>query len=210
MIAHRMVWVPRFAGSPPHFIGESLSEPHTSETALIAQMCVYTTLQPYIINFKWVHSNISWRLILCTKHGLLPCPSAVWVTWREVKACVAISGLCFYRPSTVGHSHRWYKYGQWLRSLQIEPVMHGMNDTQTLETVKLMNSSLSLVYAFVATLAALYWRNGWHMWYLATDLGWGISVLKFGYKLNDKSCYISWQISKPAINHTQLNVVLRS
>ena len=33
--------------------------------------------------------------------------------------------------------------------------MHGMNDTQTPETVKLMNSSLSLVHACVATLAAL-------------------------------------------------------
>ena len=35
--------------------------------------------------------------------------------------------------------------------------MHGMNDTQTPETVKFMNSSLSLVHACVteATLAAL-------------------------------------------------------
>ena len=33
--------------------------------------------------------------------------------------------------------------------------MHGMNDTQTPETVKLMNSSVSLVHACVATLPAL-------------------------------------------------------
>ena len=33
-------------------------------------------------------------------------------------------------------------------------------------------------------------QDYWHMWYLATDLGWAISYLKFGYKVSDKSCYI--------------------
>ena len=31
-------------------------------------------------------------------------PSLASVTRKEVKARVATSGLCFYRPSTVGHS----------------------------------------------------------------------------------------------------------
>ena len=32
------------------------------------------------------------------------CPSAVSATWTKVKARVATSGLCFYRPSTTGRS----------------------------------------------------------------------------------------------------------
>ena len=43
-------------------IGASLSEPHTSVTALRTR--VYLCLdRPLAVNFKWVHSNISQRLI---------------------------------------------------------------------------------------------------------------------------------------------------
>ena len=49
-------------------------------------------------------------------------PSLASVTRKEVKARVATSGLCL--PLTGGTNN-----GQWLRSLQVEPVMHGVNDT---------------------------------------------------------------------------------
>ena len=42
-------------------IGASLSEPHTSMTALVEVVCMYVCLRPYTINFKWAHLNILWR-----------------------------------------------------------------------------------------------------------------------------------------------------
>ena len=44
-------------------IGVSLSDPHTSETALCMCVSIYTCLQPYTVTFKWGHSNILWRSI---------------------------------------------------------------------------------------------------------------------------------------------------
>ena len=41
-------------------IGASLSEPHTSMTALRKCVCIYACLdRPLTVNFKWAHSNIS-------------------------------------------------------------------------------------------------------------------------------------------------------
>ena len=71
------------------------------------------------------------KMHLCTKGY---CPDSTSATRSEnnfvteVKARVATSGLCFYRPSTAGRSDRRYKYDS--ESLQVEPVMHGMNGTQ--------------------------------------------------------------------------------
>ena len=44
-------------------IGASLSEPHTSVTALRMRVCIYACLdRPLTVNFKSAHSNISWWL----------------------------------------------------------------------------------------------------------------------------------------------------
>ena len=43
-------------------IGASLSEPHTSVTALRKCVCMLACLRPYTVNFKWAHLNISRRL----------------------------------------------------------------------------------------------------------------------------------------------------
>ena len=160
-------------------VGASLSEPHTSGTALRRCVCIRPCGHiQYILNerIQIFHKDCSrsraqtvWQSMLS---WLLPCPSAVsvTVTRREVKARVAtyfwfvllptING----RPLTGGTNN--YHDGQWLKSLQVEPVMHGMNDTQTPETVKLMNSSLSP--CMCSYIGCPSWRNGWHMWYLAT------------------------------------------
>ena len=42
-------------------IGASLSEPHTSVTALAEVVCMYVCLGPYTVNFKWAYLNISWK-----------------------------------------------------------------------------------------------------------------------------------------------------
>ena len=65
--------------------------------------------------------------------------------------------------------------------------------SRTLETVKLMNSSLSLVHACVTTLSAPAGEMAGicDIWLLI--LGEEIhylGILKFGYKLSDKSCYM--------------------
>ena len=53
-------------------IGVSLIKPHTSVTAL--HMCVYLSMDwPLPVNFKWVHSNISWRSISWS----------MWSQWRS-------------------------------------------------------------------------------------------------------------------------------
>ena len=52
------------------------------------------------------------------------CPSAALATQSEVKARVATSGLCFYCDNQRQAAHRRYKYGQWLRLLQVEQVSH--------------------------------------------------------------------------------------
>ena len=51
-----------------NFIGASMSEPHTSGSAMCT--CVYTYVlvcwRLYTVNYKWAHSNISLRSILHT------------------------------------------------------------------------------------------------------------------------------------------------
>ena len=71
-------------------IGVSLSEPHTSVTALRKCVCILACLRPYTINFKWVHLNISQRLVSCqpaVDEGLLSllpeCSNCVKETWSE-------------------------------------------------------------------------------------------------------------------------------
>ena len=89
-------------------IGASLSEPHTSRTALRKCVNVSACFWPYTINFKWVHSNISRRSISPAQSSARSSahegygPSAASVTQSKVKAHVATSGLCFYRPSMAG------------------------------------------------------------------------------------------------------------
>ena len=53
-------------------IGASLSEPHTSVTALCTHVCMLVCLdRPLIINFKWPHLNISrwltWQMCTSAK-----------------------------------------------------------------------------------------------------------------------------------------------
>ena len=90
------------------FQGAILSEPHTSGTALRKCVNVSACFWPYTINFKWVHSNISRRTISPAQSSARSSahegygPSAASVTQSKVKAHVATSGLCFYRPSTAG------------------------------------------------------------------------------------------------------------
>ena len=65
-----------------------------------------------------------------------------------------------------------------------------MNDTQTLETIKLTNSSLRLVHACVATLAALAGEmagiRDTLLLISCEELASYLGILKFGYKLSDK------------------------
>ena len=70
-----------------HLIGASLSEPHTSVTALRTRVYVGRTIylsmdRPHTVNFKWAYLNISWKPFvhvhaICPAHcrvgeGLLP------------------------------------------------------------------------------------------------------------------------------------------
>ena len=62
------------------FWGVSLSEPHTSVTALVEVVCMSVCLRPYTVNFKWAHLNISWRLSFV--HVLAVRPSPQSRRWR--------------------------------------------------------------------------------------------------------------------------------
>ena len=116
--------------------------------------------------------------------GLLPCPSAASVTWREVKARVATSGLCFYRPSTVGHS-------QVLQIWTVVEVAHEWGRASHAWHERLINARNCQAHELIVKLSPCMcscigypsWRNGWHMWYLvlsgeelATWAFWNLAV----------------------------------
>ena len=95
--------------SQTFFIEASLSEPHTSGTALWKCVNVQACLRPYTVNFKWAHSNISRRSIsraldLLHEAGLMRATARVQRRRPGVKAHVATSDLSLYRPSTAGRS----------------------------------------------------------------------------------------------------------
>ena len=73
-------------------IGASLSEPHTSGTALHTCVCVYVFLltcwQPYTVNFKWacLHLHITkFELMNSVGEGLLPECSVSYLELRRLK-----------------------------------------------------------------------------------------------------------------------------
>ena len=63
------------------------------------------------------------------------------------------------------------KYGQWLRLLQVEQVMHGMNGNRN----PAHNFIVKLSPCMCSYLAALQ-GNGWHMWDLAV---WAFEVAHY-------------------------------
>ena len=69
------------------------------------------------------------------------------------------SGLCFYRPSTAGHSQARCKCGQWLRSLQVDPVMHGMNGTHKRQSPA---HDFIVKPCMCSYISCPGWRDGWH------------------------------------------------
>ena len=122
----------------------------------------------------------------CTNKGY--CPSAVSATWSKVKARVATSGLCFYWSSTAGRS----------QAVQIWTVVEVASGRARHAWHKRHQKSSSWVGLMCSHLAALAREMAGicDTWLSCRGLYSYLGVLKFGY--SDKSCYMPWQISKPA------------
>ena len=105
---------PCFKGGPPlnklhhlifdnkmkRFIGASLSEPHTSVTALHTFVCIYACLlacldRPLTVNFEWAHSNISQK-------------SISWSTWRPGESYCQSAADPERRRLKLKHVWRWF------------------------------------------------------------------------------------------------------
>ena len=118
-----------------------------------------------------------------------------WPGGKLKHAWQLTSGLCFYRPSTVGH----------LQAVQVWTVVEVASGRAS-HAWHERHSNAGNGQAQGLIIGCPSWRNVWHMWYLHGYLGWGISylgVLKFDYKLSDKSCYMPWQpehFQSPPVN----------
>ena len=89
------------------FIGVSLSEPHTSGTVLRKCVNVRACLLAAIYRTRNECIQIFHEDRSCAQSmlsGLLPCPSAASVTWREVKARVATYFWFVLLPTINGRS----------------------------------------------------------------------------------------------------------
>ena len=116
--------------SSMHIIGASLSEPHTSGTALrkCVNMCLLAAIyRKFLMSAFKYFTNID---LSCTKQAHEGyCPSAASTTRSEVKHAWQLL-VCTSTDHQRQAAHRRYKCGQWLRLLQVGQVMHGMNGSR--------------------------------------------------------------------------------
>ena len=116
-------------------IGVSLSEPHTSMTALHTCVCMFACLlacldQPLTVKFKRAHSNISRTSISLSMWR----PVEAWLSecsigdpeWRQLKLKhmwqLNSSDLCLYQQRQAAHRRYRNMDGSWLLgSLQVGP-----------------------------------------------------------------------------------------
>ena len=142
-------------------IGASLSEPHTSGTAFRKCVNVRACLRPYTVNFKWAHSNISrrsisWALDLLHEAGLLRATARVQRRQPGAKLKHAWQLLVCASTDHQRHAaHRRYKYGHWLRLLQVEQVTHGTRNPAHGFIVKLTPCTCSYLAALAGEIAGI-------------------------------------------------------
>ena len=113
--------------------------------------------------------------------------------------------VCASTDHQLQAAHRRYKYGQWLRSLQVEPVMHGMNGKGQ-KSSSWFHRKASSSPCMCSYISCPGWRNGWHMWYLAvrtlaTWAFWNLAIVTNPAICHDK--LVNQQaktLSKPPMN----------
>ena len=128
-----------------HIFGASLSEPHTSVTALRTCVCMLACLfacldRPLTVNFKWAHSNISRRSIVheaCEGQWRPDCQSAASAIQSEDDRSWSTHGnlilICAStdnsRPLT-GGTKIWTVVAWLPGSLQVGPCINGTHKRQ--------------------------------------------------------------------------------